>query len=56
LLVADIDFLRKAAKASRPLKIKKESNQRKNAGNTNSYGMTGKQNVEMVWTRRTHGR
>ena len=42
LLVTDVDFLRKAAKASRPLKVKKGSNQRKNACNTNSYGMTGK--------------
>ena len=27
----------------------------KSAGNTNNFGKTGKQHVEMVWTRSTYG-
>jgi len=50
----EIYFWRRSAMTFRLPKVRHKI-KRENASNTNKFGKTGKQNVEMVWTRSTHG-
>jgi len=49
-----VDFLRRAARTSRLLEVRKEVIREK-LRVTNNFGKTGKQHVEMVWTCSTYG-